>query len=82
MPAQPSAPLLTVIEDRFKASILYAGGLSTGTPHYREPIRWTSLHASARFQEVIRESLAWLDKYLGPVDIAAGRWVISKVWLL
>jgi dienelactone hydrolase len=114
-----AGPLLTAIEDRFKASILYAGGLYPGPPQLPEVdplnfaprIRVPTLmlngrddvlfpvetsqkplfdiltlpaldkqhvlldgsHTPLRFQEVIRESLAWLDKYLGPVDIAAGR---------
>jgi len=29
-------------------------------------------HNPLRFQEVIREALAWLDKYLGPVRLRAG----------
>ena len=112
-------PLLTAIEGRFKASILYAGGLSTEAPQLPEvdPLNFAprvrvptlmingrddvlfpvetsqkplfdnlalpasdkrhvlldGSHTPLRFQEVIRESLAWLDKYLGPVDIAAGR---------
>ena len=29
-------------------------------------------HNPLRFQEVIREALAWLDKYLGPVRLHTG----------
>jgi pimeloyl-ACP methyl ester carboxylesterase len=111
--------LLTAIEDRFKASILYAGGLYTGpaplpevdplnfAPRVRVPtlmlngrddvlfpvetsqkplfenltlpagdkrhVLLDGSHTPLRFQDVIRESLAWLDKYLGPIDMAADR---------
>lgn len=108
-------PLMTTIEDRFKASILYAGGLITGpaqlpevdplnfAPRVRVPtlmingrddvlfpvessqnplfqylgvpakdkrhVLLDGSHNPLRFQEVIREALMWLDKYLGPVPL-------------
>jgi eukaryotic-like serine/threonine-protein kinase len=108
-------PVLTAIEDRFKASILVAGGLFTGpaqlpevdpinfAPRVRIPtlmingrddtlfpvessqnplFRYLGVpatdkrhvlldgsHDPLRFQEVIREALAWLDKHLGPVPL-------------
>ena len=108
-------PVMTAIEDRFKASILYSGGLFTGpallpevdplnfAPRVRVPtlmingrddvlfpvetsqnplfqhlgvpardkrhVLLDGSHNPLRFQEVIREALAWLDKYLGPVPL-------------
>jgi pimeloyl-ACP methyl ester carboxylesterase len=111
-------PVMTAIEDRFKASILLAGGLFTGPAHLPEvdPLNFAprvrvptlmingrddvlfplessqnplfqhlgvpakdkrhvlldGSHNPLRFQEVIRETLSWLDKYLGPVRLRTG----------
>jgi hypothetical protein len=32
--------------------------------------RFDGTHAPAKFQDVIRETLDWLDRYLGPVAVS------------